>query len=114
MDDCIFCKIVDGRIPASVVYRDDDVVAFDDITPQAPHHVLVIPTRHIASLADASDADEALLGRLLLVAARVAAERGLAAEGFRTVVNSGLRAGQSVFHIHVHMLGGRDLTWPPG
>jgi histidine triad (HIT) family protein len=114
MENCLFCKIVSGEIPASIVYRDDDAVAFDDINPQAPHHVLVIPTRHIASLAEAGEGDEQVLGRLVRVAAHVASERGIAEDGFRTVVNTGLRAGQSVFHVHVHMLGGRDLTWPPG
>jgi histidine triad (HIT) family protein len=114
MQDCLFCKIVAGEIPASVVYRDDDAVAFDDINPQAPHHVLVIPTKHVASLNEVAGGEEALLGHLFTVAARIASERGIAADGFRTVVNTGLRAGQSVFHVHVHMLGGRDLTWPPG
>jgi histidine triad (HIT) family protein len=114
MTDCLFCKIVAGQIPASVVYRDDEAVAFDDINPQAPHHVLVIPTRHVASLNEIESGDEQMLGHLMRVAARIAAERGLASEGYRTVVNTGPGAGQSVFHVHLHMLGGRDLTWPPG
>jgi histidine triad (HIT) family protein len=114
MKDCLFCKIVAGEIPASVVYRDDLAVAFDDINPQAPHHVLVIPTRHVASLAETVEEDEPLLGHLFRVASRIATARGIDADGYRTVVNTGLRAGQSVFHVHGHLLGGRDMTWPPG
>lgn len=112
--DCLFCKIVAGAIPAKLVYEDDAAVAFRDINPQAPTHALVIPRAHIASLAEAVEEDEALLGHLLLVAARVAREDGLHDSGFRTVINSGADAGQEVFHIHVHVLGGRKLTWPPG
>ena len=112
--DCIFCKIVAGAIPATKVYENDRVVAFRDINPQAPTHVLVIPREHVASLDEAGDEHEALLGRLLLAAARVAREGGLARTGFRTVINNGAGAGQSVFHLHVHLLGGRPLTWPPG
>ena len=112
--DCLFCKIAAGEIPAQVVYTDEHALAFRDINPQAPTHVLVIPRRHVASLADASDADEPLLGRLFLTAARVAAQEGLTEGGYRTVVNTGAGAGQSVFHIHLHVLGGRPLSWPPG
>jgi len=112
--DCIFCKIVAGEIPAQLVYEDERAVAFRDINPQAPTHVLVIPREHIASLDEANDAHENLLGRLLLAAARVAREGGLARSGYRTVINNGAGAGQSVFHIHVHLLGGRALKWPPG
>jgi Diadenosine tetraphosphate (Ap4A) hydrolase and other HIT family hydrolases len=111
---CLFCKIVAGEIPAAKIYEDDTSIAFRDINPQAPVHVLVIPREHIASLADASDADEAMLGRLMLAAARVARQEGLTESGFRTVVNNGAGAGQSVFHIHLHVLGGRPLSWPPG
>lgn len=111
---CLFCKIVAGEIPAAKVYEDDDAIAFRDINPQAPVHVLVIPREHISSLADAADTHEATLGRLLLAAARVARQEGLTESGFRTVVNNGAGAGQSVFHIHLHVLGGRPLTWPPG
>ncbi len=111
---CIFCKIVAGEIPAAKVYEDERAVAFRDINPQAPTHALVIPRRHVASLGEAGEGDEALLGHLLLVAARVAREAGHAGRGFRTVINSGADAGQTVFHIHVHVLGGRRLTWPPG
>jgi histidine triad (HIT) family protein len=113
-DDCIFCKIVAGAIPAAKIFEDERAVAFRDINPQAPTHALVIPRAHVASLAEAGEADEALLGHLLLVAARVARDEGLAESGYRTVINTGAGAGQTVFHIHVHLLGGRRLTWPPG
>ena len=112
--DCIFCKIVAGEIPATKIYEDERAVAFRDINPQAPTHALVIPRTHVASLNDATKFDESLLGHLLRVAARVANDEGHAEEGFRTVINTGARAGQTVFHVHVHVLGGRDLTWPPG
>jgi len=113
-DDCLFCKIVAGEIPAAKVYENDRVVAFRDINPQSPTHVLVIPREHIASLSEASEEDEPLLGHLLLTAAFVAHDEGLGEGGFRTVINTGAEAGQTVFHIHVHVLGGRRLTWPPG
>ena len=113
-DDCIFCKIAAGEIPAAKIFEDERAVVFRDINPQAPTHALVIPRAHVASLNDAGEADEALLGHLLLVAARVAREEGLAESGYRTVINTGAGAGQSVFHIHVHLIGGRRLTWPPG
>ena len=112
--DCIFCKIVAGAIPAAKVFEDERAVAFRDINPQAPTHVLVIPRAHVASLDEAGEADEALLGHLLRVAARVAREAGHAEGGYRTVINNGADAGQTVLHIHVHVLGGRRLTWPPG
>ena len=111
---CLFCKIAAGQIAAQVVHQDEHTVAFRDINPQAPAHLLVIPRRHVASLADASDSDESLLGRVFLAAARVAAAEGLAEGGYRTVVNTGSGAGQTVFHLHVHVLGGRPLSWPPG
>ena len=113
-DNCIFCKIVAGEIPAAKIYEDERAVAFRDINPQAPTHALVIPRKHVASLNEAGETDEALLGHLLLVAARVAREEGHADGGYRTVINTGAGAGQTVFHIHVHLLGGRSLTWPPG
>ena len=112
--DCIFCKIVAGEIPAAKVFEDERALAFSDINPQAPTHALVIPRAHIASLNEAEESDAALLGHLLLVAARVAREAGHADGGFRTVINTGAGAGQTVFHVHVHVLGGRRLTWPPG
>ena len=113
-DNCLFCKIAAGEIPASKIYEDERAVAFRDINPQAPTHALVIPRSHVASLNEASETDEALLGHLLLVAARVARDAGHAEAGYRTVINTGSDAGQTVFHVHVHVLGGRTLTWPPG
>lgn len=110
---CIFCRIASGEIPARTVYEDDLCLAFHDTNPQAPVHVLVIPRAHIASLDDMKEEDEAALGRVMRVAATVAREQGLE-KGFRTVVNTGREAGQSVFHIHAHVLGGRSLGWPPG
>ena len=112
MDDCLFCKIRDGQIPATLVFSDDRVLAFRDVNPQAPTHVLVIPRAHVRSLADARAEDAALLGHMSLVAAQVARAEGL--ESFRTVTNSGAGAGQSVWHLHLHVLGGRPMTWPPG
>ena len=111
---CLFCRIVAGEIPADVIHRDDRSVVIRDINPQAPTHLLVIPQGHIDSLDDASQKDEALLGHLLRVAARVANAAGLAEGGYRTVINNGAGAGQSVFHLHVHVLGGRPMNWPPG
>jgi histidine triad (HIT) family protein len=113
-EDCIFCKIAAGEIPAAKVFEDERALAFRDINPQAPTHTLVIPRAHIASLNDATESDEAVLGHLLAVAARVAREAGHAEGGYRTIINTGAGAGQSVFHLHVHVLGGRRLTWPPG
>ncbi len=112
--DCLFCRIVAGEVPADIVYTDERSVAFRDINPQAPAHVLVIPRDHLESLDEATRNEEALLGHLLRVAARVANEQGLSESGYRTVINTGAGAGQSVFHLHLHVLGGRDLTWPPG
>jgi histidine triad (HIT) family protein len=111
---CLFCRILKGEIPAEVVQQDERALAFRDINPQAPTHILVIPREHIESLDDAAQRDEALLGHLLRVAARVANEQGLSESGYRTVINNGAGAGQSVFHLHVHVLGGRPLKWPPG
>lgn len=111
---CLFCRIIAGEIPADTIYQDERCLAFRDINPQAPVHVLVIPREHIESLDDASQKDEALLGHLLRVAARVANGQGLSESGYRTVINTGAGAGQSVFHLHVHVLGGRALNWPPG
>jgi histidine triad (HIT) family protein len=114
MSNCLFCKLRDGDIPATITYRDADVIAFKDINPGAPVHELVIPTRHIASLSDASAEDAALLGKLMLVAAARAKETGHADAGFRVAMNAGLSAGQTVPHIHLHILAGRTLAWPPG
>jgi histidine triad (HIT) family protein len=111
---CIFCKIAAGEIPAKKVHEDDEVVAFRDLNPQAPTHILIISRRHVASLAAAGEADGALLGRLLLAARTIAEREGIATDGYRVVTNSGELGGQSVFHIHLHLLGGRPMTWPPG
>ncbi|HET8630325.1 MAG TPA: histidine triad nucleotide-binding protein [Thermomicrobiales bacterium] len=112
--DCIFCRIARGEIPAQVVRQNDDAVAFRDLNPQAPTHVLVIPRRHIGSLHEAGEADAALLGRLLLTAREVAEQEGLGTNGYRVVINHGPDAGQSVPHLHLHVLGGRPFAWPPG
>ena len=114
MNDCLFCKIVARDIPASIVYEDDRLLAFNDINPQAPTHVLVIPKRHIPSLVDLTAADDAIVGEMTRRAAAIAADRGIAAAGFRTVFNTNAGAGQTVFHIHLHLLGGRSMHWPPG
>ena len=110
----IFAKIITGEIPADVVYEDEDVLAFRDIQPQAPVHILVIPKKPIVSVAHAEPADERLMGQLMLVAARVAREAGLESDGYRLVTNIGRDGGQSVYHLHIHVLGGRALGWPPG
>lgn len=112
--DCLFCRIIAGEIPGEVVHRDDRSLAFRDINPQAPTHILVIPREHIESLDEATQREEALLGHLLRVAARVANQEGLSETGYRTVINTGTGAGQSVFHLHLHVLGGRQMNWPPG
>ncbi len=113
-EDCLFCRIVAGAVPATVVRDGARTLAFRDINPQAPTHVLVIPRKHVASLSELEEADEALFGHLLRVAAVVAGAEGLKESGFRTVINSGAGAGQSVFHVHLHVLGGRQINWPPG
>ncbi len=112
--DCIFCKIASGEIPATIVYQDELCVAFEDLNPVAPAHVLVIPRQHLANLADANDSDRELLGHLCLVCDKVAEIKGLCTDGYRMVTNKGEKAGQTVFHLHMHVIGGRDLTWPPG
>lgn len=112
-EDCLFCKIGAKKIPSKMVYEDGDVFAFEDISPQAPTHVLICPRKHFESLTEASEEEQAVLGKLQLVAARLARERNLL-EGYRTVLNNGAGAGQSVFHLHLHLLGGRQFRWPPG
>jgi histidine triad (HIT) family protein len=114
MSDCLFCRIIAREIPASIVYEDDRVLAFNDINPQAPTHVLVVPRQHIASLSELSDTDDQIVGEVVRRAAAIAQERGIAAGGYRTVFNTNRDAGQTVFHIHLHLLGGRAMTWPPG
>ena len=114
MSDCIFCKIAAGDIAADLVYQDDDVVAFRDITPQAPTHILIIPRRHISTLLDTTPETAPLLGRMQQAAVEIARSEGLGERGFRLVTNCLEEAGQSVFHLHLHLLGGRRLSWPPG
>jgi histidine triad (HIT) family protein len=112
--ECIFCRIASGEIPARLVYEDADTMAFRDINPQAPTHVLVIPRRHIASMNDLQPEDAELMGRLILAAGEIARKEGIASGGYRLVMNTGAAAGQTVDHIHVHLLGGRHMKWPPG
>lgn len=114
MADCLFCKMVSGEITPDTVYEDDDILAFKDINPQAPLHVLVIPKAHIATVNDLSDANAATVGRLFLTAKQIAADNDLTEPGYRLVMNCNADAGQTVFHIHLHLLGGRPMTWPPG
>ena len=114
MADCLFCKIIAREIPASIVYEDDRVLAFTDINPQAPTHLLVVPKQHIASLNDLSADDDQSVGEVVRRAAAIAKERGISAGGFRTVFNTNRDAGQTVFHIHLHLLAGRPMMWPPG
>ena len=113
MEDCLFCRIVAGEIPARKVYEDEHTFAFEDIDPKAPTHILVVPKKHIRGLKETSPQDAEIIGLCHLTAAHVARERGIE-NGYRTVLNVGPGAGQSVFHLHVHLLGGRDLKWPPG
>jgi histidine triad (HIT) family protein len=114
MTGCLFCRIVAGEIPASIVYQDDRIVAFRDINPQAPGHVLVIPRRHIGTLNDLSGEDDALVGEMVRRGAAIARDLGFGERGYRTVFNCNAEAGQTVFHIHMHVLGGRKFGWPPG
>lgn len=114
MTDCLFCKIIDGKIPAAIVYQDERVVAFKDINPQAPTHVLVVPRRHIATLNDLTPDDDALIGEMIRRGAAIASGDGHGARGYRTVFNCNAEAGQTVFHLHLHLLAGRGLGWPPG
>lgn len=114
MSSCLFCRIIAGEVPASKVFEDDDLMAFKDITPQAPVHVLIVPRRHIPTLNDLTPQDDALIGSMARRAAAIAAEHGVDASGYRTVFNCNAAAGQTVFHLHMHVLGGRSLAWPPG
>jgi histidine triad (HIT) family protein len=114
MAGCLFCRIISREIQATIVYEDEQLVAFNDINPQAPTHVLLVPRRHIESLNDLTRDDDQLVGELVRRAAAIAKQRGVSASGFRTVFNTNVDAGQSVFHIHLHLLGGRPMHWPPG
>jgi histidine triad (HIT) family protein len=114
MENCLFCGIASGDIPADIVYQDDDVVAFRDIHPVAPVHVLVIPRKHLAHFGEFAEEDEVLMGRIVRTAARVATEEGVAGSGYRSVINSGEDANQTVRHLHLHVIGGRRMGWPPG
>src|SRR5256885_10828825 len=113
MPDCLFCRMIRGEVPTKKVYEDERAFAFEDIKPQAPTHVLIVPKKHIVGLKEAQDGDAELLGYCQLVAAKIAHQRGIE-DGYRTVYNVGPKAGQSVFHLHLHLIGGRNLSWPPG
>jgi len=113
MSDCIFCRIARGEVPANILYQDDDVTAFRDLHPCAPVHILIVPNRHVAGVAQVEPEDATLLGKLFIVARRLAEQEEIV-NGYRLVINNGPQAGQSVFHLHVHLLGGRWLDWPPG
>ena len=114
MAECLFCKIISREIQASIVYEDDRILAFNDINPQAPTHVLIVPKQHIATLNDLSADDDPIVGELIRRAAAIAKAKGISTGGFRTVFNTNREAGQTVFHIHLHLLGGRSMHWPPG
>ena len=114
MNHCLFCGIIEGTVKGEIVYQDDSVVAFKDITPRAPVHLLIVPRKHIATVSDIEPADGAVVGAIFFVAAKLARERGIAESGYRIVVNCGADAGQTVFHLHYHLLGGRHMGWPPG
>ncbi|OQW31622.1 MAG: histidine triad nucleotide-binding protein [Nitrospira sp. SG-bin1] len=114
MNDCLFCKIVEKTIPTKIVHEDDETLAFDDIHPQAPVHTLVIPKRHVTSIQDLGESDQALLARLLLTCTKVAKDKGVTDSGFRLVTNTGRHGGQTIFHLHWHVMGGRRMGWPPG
>jgi len=114
MSDCLFCKMVSGEITPDTVYEDDDVLAFRDISPQAPTHVLVIPRQHVATLNDLDSDSAGLIGKMVMAAAEIARQEGFSEQGYRTVMNCNAHGGQTVFHIHLHLLGGRAMAWPPG
>lgn len=113
-NSCIFCRIIQSKVPAKMAYRDDQCIAIWDVNPQAPTHLLILPNQHLASVAEMTAADETLMGHLLRVASDLAQAEGVGATGYRLVINTGPQAGQSVFHLHIHLLGGRTLGWPPG
>ena len=113
-DDCLFCKIIAGEIPSNKVYSDDDVYAFYDINPAAPTHILMIPKKHLTDVKSADNSDQALLGKMLLKANEIAQDHGLNETGYRYVINTGSDGGQTVYHLHLHIMGGREMGWPPG
>ncbi|MGQ9608636.1 MAG: histidine triad nucleotide-binding protein [bacterium] len=112
--DCLFCKISDGKIPAKIVFSDEKAVAFEDINPQAPIHIIIIPRKHISTVLDIKDEDHDLMGYLYKVASQIAVDKKIEEDGFRLVINCNKSAGQEIFHVHIHMLGGREFGWPPG
>ena len=114
MSECLFCRIANKEIPSKMVYEDDELFVIEDINPQAPEHLLLIPKKHIERIADLEEADRDLVGGLIYRASKIAEERGFAEAGYRLIFNSGIGAGQTVFHIHLHLLGGRKMAWPPG
>ena len=114
MSNCLFCKILEGEIPADIVFENDDVLAFRDVNPEAPTHILIIPRQHISTVNDLTDNHELIMGKLFSVAKIIAAREGVSDDGYRMVVNCNEKAGQTVFHIHMHLLAGRSMTWPPG
>lgn len=114
MSDCIFCKIINREIPSTIVYENEDILGFKDISPKAPHHLLFIPKKHIAKVSDSTQDDILLLGKIIYAAKEYAEQIGLSEKGYRLVFNNGEGAGQAVFHIHLHLLGGRTMSWPPG
>jgi histidine triad (HIT) family protein len=114
MNDCLFCRISAKKIPADIIYEDSEAVAFNDINPKAPVHVLIVPKKHISTSLDITDEDNVLVGHLFRLAGQIAKEKGIAERGFRLVMNTNTDAGQTVFHIHLHLLGGRQMHWPPG
>ena len=114
MNDCLFCKIINGQIPSTILYEDENLVAFNDVNPQAPLHVLIVPRKHVATLNELSQENDAVIGAMQRLAASLAKDSGVHEEGYRTVFNTNKNAGQTVFHIHLHLLAGRQLNWPPG
>ena len=114
MNDCLFCRICTKKIPANILYEDSEAVAFNDINPKAPVHVLIVPKKHISTTLDITDKDNVLIGHLFRLAGQISKEKGIAERGFRLVMNTNADAGQTVFHIHLHLLGGRQMHWPPG
>lgn len=114
MSDCLFCGIIEGEVKANIIYQDNSVVAFKDVNPKAPVHFLIVPRKHIATLIDVQREDKTLIGDIFLAANQLARDHGISQDGFRVVVNCGPGAGQTVFHLHFHLMGGRSLTWPPG